>query len=163
MNILCLDMSLNHTGFAVFSDNNLLESGVIEPKRKDKDMIGEERIEFIRNYIESLLVSTEFNTKNKVEVVVIEDYGFGARGRAVFDLGELGGVVKNYFFKLGIKVVKVAPTALKKFVTGSGRSDKNVMLMKIYKKYGKEFLDDNEADAYALGKYYFEVVKNVNR
>ena len=118
----------------------------------------EERISIIKNKVSDII------NKYEIEVVVIEDYSFMSRGRAVFSLGELGGAIKNMIFEKKIPIVKVSPPALKKFITGKGNSDKNVMLMKIYKNYGKEFLDDNIADAFALGKYYFDyVIKQVGK
>jgi Holliday junction resolvasome RuvABC endonuclease subunit len=39
---------------------------------------------------------------------------------------------------------------LKKFITGKGKGDKDMMMMEIYKQYGHEALDNNEADAFGL-------------
>jgi hypothetical protein len=46
----------------------------------------------------------------------------------------------------------VPPTSLKKYVTGTGRADKARMLLAVYKKWGAEFTDHNEADAYGLAR-----------
>jgi crossover junction endodeoxyribonuclease RuvC len=47
----------------------------------------------------------------------------------------------------------VPPTSLKKFVTGRGNAKKNEMLLGVYKQWGVEFSDDNQADAFALEKF----------
>jgi hypothetical protein len=45
----------------------------------------------------------------------------------------------------------IAPTTLKKYVTGKGTGvQKNQMLLNVYKKWGVEFTDDNAADSYGL-------------
>lgn len=47
----------------------------------------------------------------------------------------------------------IAPSTLKKFVTGAGNSKgKNVMLLATYKKWGVEFSNDNLCDAYGLAR-----------
>jgi crossover junction endodeoxyribonuclease RuvC len=55
----------------------------------------------------------------------------------------------------------VAPTALKKFITGKGNAKKELMLMKIFKRYGLEFENNNLADAYALARYGENLIKEV--
>jgi len=44
----------------------------------------------------------------------------------------------------------VAPTMLKKFVTGKGNTKKDLMLLETYKRYNVYFEDDNICDAYGL-------------
>jgi crossover junction endodeoxyribonuclease RuvC len=61
----------------------------------------------------------------------------------------------------------VAPTSLKKYITGKGtKVQKNQILLQVYKKWGVEFTDDNAADSYGLariarGKHDFEYEKEV--
>ena len=43
-------------------------------------------------------------------------------------------------------------TSLKKFLTGKGNAEKNLILMNVYKKYGVECSNDNEADAINIAK-----------
>jgi len=45
------------------------------------------------------------------------------------------------------------PTTLKKFITGKGNAKKELMLLKVYKKWGKEFDNNNICDAYSLAEY----------
>jgi Holliday junction resolvasome RuvABC endonuclease subunit len=51
----------------------------------------------------------------------------------------------------------VAPQTLKKFITGSGKGDKNMILLKAFQKWGKEFTDDHTCDAYGLARIGMEV------
>lgn len=51
----------------------------------------------------------------------------------------------------------VAPTSLKKFLTGKGNAKKEDMKLHVYKRWGKECETNDEADAYSLmmlGRYY---------
>lgn len=89
-----------------------------------------------------------------VDLVAMEGYAFGAKvGRE--QAGELGGTVKlAVHYTLGPdKLLIVPPTALKKFVTGRGNAKKNEMLLGVYKQWGEEFTDDNQADAYSLEQF----------
>jgi len=51
-----------------------------------------------------------------------------------------------------IPFIIVAPTSLKKFITGNGAAKNDVMLMETFKRYGVTILDDNECDAYGLAQ-----------
>ena len=64
--------------------------------------------------------------------------------------------------------LQVSPGSLKKYITGKGNIDKNLILLHTYKKWGIAFDDDNAADSYGLAriaagladtKYEQEVVK----
>jgi hypothetical protein len=61
-----------------------------------------------------------------VSHLVIEDYAMGAKGK-VFHIGENCGLLKHKLWKNGIRFETVTPTALKKFATGKGNSDKCIM------------------------------------
>lgn len=85
----------------------------------------------------------------KIKDVAMEGYAFGSQMSNM--LGELGGMVKMTLKDdFDIYPMIVPPTSLKKYVTGKGNTQKNQMLMHVYKKWGIEFDDDNAADAYAL-------------
>lgn len=88
-----------------------------------------------------------------VDLVVMEGYANAAKfGRE--SAGELGGVVKMAIHDVTSQYpLIVPPTSLKKFVTGKGNAKKNEMLLGVYKRWGVEFGDDNQADAYALEQF----------
>ena len=85
--------------------------------------------------------------------IFIEGYAFGSRGSSVFNLGELGGIYRLLLAHQWGGYYEVPPTSLKKFITGSGNSNKQVMLERAFRKYGvgSEVLrDDNQVDAFGL-------------
>ena len=71
-------------------------------------------------------------------------------------LGELAGVTKTTCHTVlrgrAQYPLRVPPTTLKKFATGRGNAKKAEILLSVYKKWGREILDDNEADAYVLAR-----------
>ena len=75
---------------------------------------------------------------------------------AAIVLGELSATVRlsiyEFFDDERRFPLKVPPMTLKKYAAGKGNAKKQEMLLQIYKRWGLEFLDDNAADAYALGR-----------
>jgi Holliday junction resolvasome RuvABC endonuclease subunit len=69
-----------------------------------------------------------------------------------FDLGELGGVVRLVLHDAGIPFVVVPPTSLKLFVAGNGSADKDQMRTSTLGKWGVDFDQDDECDAYGLAQ-----------
>ena len=59
--------------------------------------------------------------------VAIEGYAFGAVGR-VFQIAENCGLLKYKLWKQGIPYSVPAPTEIKKFATGKGNANKDMML-----------------------------------
>ena len=64
--------------------------------------------------------------RHKVEAVCIEDYAFAGNGR-ITDIAECVGVLKHKLYQLGITVFPFSPSEIKKFATGKGNADKNMM------------------------------------
>ena len=85
-----------------------------------------------------------------------EAYSYGSKGRALFEIGELGGCVKLLVLSRGIPIIAVPPKTLKKFVTGNGNAKKDQMREAVHERWGYWYEDDNEADAHALMQYGYE-------
>lgn len=142
--ILGLDISLSATGWALIQLNgHLLAMGTI----KSKPMVN--RFDRFTHILKNIKAVGNFGS---LSLVVIEGYSFNSFGK-VFDIAELSGIIKFELFKSSIKFVEVPPNTLKKFVTGKGNSDKNIMMQKAYKQWGIEFADDNVCDAFCLARY----------
>ncbi len=141
--ILGLDLSLNHVGWAVLKSDNWA-TGLVLPKEK-----GTARLREIREGIFQVVIT------HKVSRAALEGYAYGRVFRA-HDMGEVGGVVRLELFDNKIPFEIVAPPTLKKFVTGSGRAKKEQMLLKIYKKWGREFDSTDEAEAFAVAMWLQE-------
>lgn len=64
--------------------------------------------------------------KHNVDNVFIEGYAFNAVGR-VFQIAENTGILKYKIWRLGIPCVTVPPTVIKKFATGKGNANKELI------------------------------------
>jgi len=150
-NYVGIDQSLTHFAAAAIrgpedDSENML---VIKPKSK-----GARRLYDIRDELTEWL-STIY-AEEGIDHIVMEGYAFSRQmGHA---LGECGGMIKlalldtfGYENELGYPTI-VTPQQLKMFCGLAGNAQKNLVLKAVFQKWGKDFADDNEADAYALAK-----------
>ena len=88
--------------------------------------------------------------------MAMEGYAHGSKFNRE-KLGELGGIVKLAWYQAsGDDPVIVAPTVLKKYVTGKGTASKADMIKAVNTRWNQQFTDDNVADAYAMAQYLKE-------
>jgi crossover junction endodeoxyribonuclease RuvC len=130
--ILALDLSLTQTGWAIEGD-----SGVIRSRLR-----GWERIDRIRREVMALAAFAD--------LVCIEGYSYGSKGMAVYQIAELGGIIRYSLWMRHILYVEVSPSTLKKFATTKGNCGKDEMIAAAIRKYGFEGCNNNEADAWLL-------------
>lgn len=143
MPVLGFDPSLTSSGFAYQSPETWeVVSGLIKPP-----MRGVERLNYIRDHLRDLC------GRYTPSMIVYEGYSMGSHTGRAFDIGELGGVLKMFAFTNGYPVLLVPPTVLKKFVTGKGNASKEEVILKLYKRFGYEAPQNDEADA--IGLYLF--------
>jgi len=132
--ILALDMSLTHTGYCLNG-----ETGVIASRKRGWDRIAE-------------ITSRVYELTFGVDVVVIEGYSYGSKGQAVYQIAELGGIIRFWLYTRRMLTVEITPSTLKKFATGKGNAPKSAMVAAAVRRFhlpeGHD--DDNEADAYLL-------------
>lgn len=144
MRVVGIDQSYTGFGFSVDGES---KKRSFPASRYPNDV---ERLWQVRQWFREWL---ELQDNAGVDLVVMEGYANAAKfGREM--AGELGGVVKLVTLDvINIPPVVVPPTSLKKFVTGKGNAKKNEMLLGVFKRWGAEFTDDNQADAYSLEKF----------
>ena len=142
MVVLGLDPSLTGTGFSVIDNDKLLFSECYKPKNKT----GPKRL------IEIGCKISEVIDAYKPELICLEGYSFGSRGRALFQIGELGGLIRVLLHKTGIKWLEITPSQVKKFAAGVGNCGKDIIMQQVYKRWGMEFKTSDEADAFVLAK-----------
>ena len=132
--ILALDLSLTGTGWCLNGDG-----GVLRSRLRGWDRIAE-------------ITQAMFAKTFGVDVVVIEGYAYGAKGQAVYQLAELGGIVRFWLYNHHLTTIEVNPTTLKMFATGKGNAGKPQMLLAAQHRFHlpKHIYDDNIVDAYLL-------------
>ena len=90
------------------------------------------------------------------DLIVIEGFSYGSKGRAVFEIAYLGWRIREELERFkerdGIPWIEVPPAQLKKFATGKGTANKGVIMQQVYKRWGFEASDNNIADAFVLAK-----------
>ncbi len=113
---------MTSTGYSVVDNKeNVILSGKIETK-KDKFESEDERINYIVDEIKNIIKKYE----NKIELVGIENQFISSRTATIMVLRKLLGAVCRMVYKeCSIKTVYLAPTTVKKIITGSGRAKKD--------------------------------------
>lgn len=151
MRFLGIDQSLNGTGLCVLTDaGQLVTSATVIPGELHELRDGE-RLMFIKAACLSMLPEVGF--------AALEGYSYGSVGR-VFELGEIGGVIKVLLLEHKIPYVVVPPILLKKFATGTTHATKEAMLAAAIKR-GHDFGDnDDQADAFFLAHVARAYAKN---
>ncbi len=87
------------------------------------------------------------------ELVLLEGYSFGSKGRGTIDRAEFGGILRRGLVRAlspSACIVEVSPKSLKMFGADNGNADKAEMMRVLESVYGRKFRNDDQADAFAL-------------
>lgn len=144
-----LDLSLTGTGVAL-SRADAHSSNISTGLLKGAALRSVERLHWYREKIVENWIKA---APTETTIVAMEGYSFGSRNSQAHSLGELGGVIRLALASRGVPIILVPPGTLKKFVTGKGTATKPEMAVGLFKRWGIEKSDDNEADAAALALY----------
>ncbi len=155
MLIIGIDPSLTSTGIVVLR-NGKVELAETTKNRPDLGTI--ERVKLIREQITNVIenLTDGHGEWQAPDLIVIEGFSYGSKGRSVFDIAYLGWRIREELERLrtedNIPWLEVPPSQLKKFATGQGNANKEIILQQVYKRWGVEFSDNNQADAYVLAQ-----------
>jgi crossover junction endodeoxyribonuclease RuvC len=145
-----LDLSLTKTGYAIVDEDGIvLSSGVIKSKPSGDSPLDETR-RIVRIAEEAVQKIDEFCPGEGPTLVAIEGLAFMAKGTSLVQLAGLNYLIRTLLAQFNWPFLIVMPTTLKKFITGSGKGDKDMIMMSLFKNYGFEAIDNNEADSYGL-------------
>lgn len=147
--IIGLDLSLVGTGVIVLKEGKLDCEQLIKSKPlSDKSYTAEtRRLMKIRDTI------AEIVDAKKPTLAVIEGMAFSIRSTtALTQLSGLNYMTREMLMTKNVPFIIVAPTSLKKFVTGIGNAQKDVMLLETFKRYSISFADQNLCDAHGLAR-----------
>jgi crossover junction endodeoxyribonuclease RuvC len=142
--LLGLDLSLNHTGWCLCETANpgSLAYGVHDLEKSPFNEI--QKMDFVLEWLKPML--------QPGLLVLLENFAFCARGRAMLQLAGLQYLVRHQLFQSRIPFQLITPNQAKKFLTGKHNSDKNVILKEVWKRYQIDVDDDNTADAINFNK-----------
>jgi len=140
---LGIDPSLTNSGLVVVDS----KSAVYLETKLTTSATGIERLFLLeKELIKFLDNSPEF------AFCCIEGPAHHASGKLI-DIGKWLGILHLTLYKRSITYIEVAPSQLKKYISGSGKNTgKETILLDIYKKYSIEFRDSDIADAFVLAK-----------
>jgi len=85
------------------------------------------------------------------KLAVVEGYAYGNHHTLV-TLVEVGTIIRNVLFCLGIKYYEVSPSTLKKWTTGKGNATKDQMALAVKEKWGYNSPSHDIVDAYAMAR-----------
>lgn len=146
-----LDLSYTGTSLVVLDLNGeILKQALI---KTHKDLTTEERILKIENEVSFIPNIVGLN------IVYIEGPSFSSIGSSILQMGALNYYIRIFLLKNKVDFKIIPPPTLKKFVCGTGKAQKDLMLLNVYKKWGVSFDDNNLADAYGLSRMALEEYK----
>jgi Holliday junction resolvasome RuvABC endonuclease subunit len=149
MNIIGIDLSLTGTGVCVLRDGGR-ELRTINTTAKTRT---EDRLITIRRTVAQAL--------SGIDTTIIEGLSYDSVGGAQAERSALHWMVRVDLYQLGVPYVIVTPMSLKKFVCGTAKAEKSMMIREVYRRWNVEAANDNEADAAALAHlglvYYGQV------
>jgi crossover junction endodeoxyribonuclease RuvC len=153
-------------GYSILKEDNgslnLVTTGVVKQgivnkvKPQDHPL---ERAVYVANELKIFINSLmEENPSNEV-VVGIEGYSLNSKF-SLASMVEVGTVVRLMLLELGVETYEIPPTTLKKFITGKGNASKEQVMVAVYKRFGFEAPDNDQADAVGLA-YAMAHLKNI--
>ena len=107
----------------------------------------------------------DYVLKNDKDVYVcVEGYSMGSRQGLVFNIAENGGVLKNKLLHKSFIPLIAPPKTVKKYFTGNGNANKDLMIDTLEKQENIKMLDifpfnkiakplDDIVDSYAIARY----------
>tara|TARA_Y100001972_G_C7633047_1_gene317789 strand:+ start:894 stop:1463 length:570 start_codon:yes stop_codon:yes gene_type:complete len=130
-------------------------------------LTAQERYENIADWVIDTIKSyyPEHIAKITYPLINLEDYSFASKGKT-FHIAENMGLLKYKFYKSDIPFQLIAPSSIKKFATGKGNANKEMMIDAFKEKAGIDLLTELDcgynspasdvADSYFICKYTTE-------
>lgn len=147
-----IDPSYSSTGLIILNE----EAKIIKQETYTVNKKGTNTVWRLEKVKEKLIDPIILMHETEPIKVCMEGPSYSSRGSYVLQMGAL-----NYFIRYWLHTAKIdytvrTPNELKKFVTGKGNCKKDLILLKVFKKWGEEFECDDLADAYGLARYILE-------
>jgi Holliday junction resolvasome RuvABC endonuclease subunit len=141
---LGIDQSLRSSGVAVISGKQDVQFvGTVTPGK----LKGAPRLAAVRQALRDVLAA-----EPDIKYAALEGYAYDVGAGRVFELGEIGAVVKLVLHDAAIPFVVVPPASLKQFVADHGQAKKEQMRQAVLKKWGQDFAQDDICDAFGLAQ-----------
>ena len=138
-NFYGIDLSLTATGFAAAESPGALPflSTIGFKKLSDEARL-------------AAIVDAVLERIRSPRMVAIEGLALGSKTGLSAERCAIHYMIRVSLWESKVPFVVVPPSALKKFVTGSGVGEKSLVIREVYRRWGVEAGDDNQADAAGL-------------
>lgn len=160
--VIGIDASLSKFALAALCpEDNTYRVWLLQPEKAGGPK-GVQRLVLIRRWLDWILHDIRLRCSETLHIA-LEGPSYASVNNAAV-LGELAGTTKLELIESYgvVNIVAyptiVAPGTLKKFITGSGTSDKNLILLAVFRKWAVGLNDDNQADAYGLARLASAIV-----
>ena len=90
------------------------------------------RYEYLKSWVYDKIQECDF--------ILVEGFSFGSKGRAVFDIAEATGIMKQHIWAHNIQIETVPPKTIKKWYTDNGNAGKSDMLHTFKYKTGVDLV-----------------------
>lgn len=126
-------------------------------------------------FLQNAAALKRFIEPDEYTFIALEGYAFGAKGSRIFQIAEATGILmtllmhddKGNLINRGNNLVRVAPPTVKKYATGKGNANKDMMIDSFQEETGHKMVDifqtkkikkpaDDISDSYWLTKYLYE-------
>lgn len=139
-----LDMSLSSTGICIKTGNDIkVETIKSKPDTAENDLA---RLKWI-------VAEVMRRIPKGVSMVCLEDFFVPSSSFQVgsaIKLAMLGTTTRLALYDAGMPFFVVSPNSLKKHILGKGVGKKDLIVREVYKKYGIDVKDSDQADALVL-------------
>lgn len=144
LTVVGLDMSYTATGFCLKRGNDITIETIKTTTKTAPDELAR-----IRHIYSEVMKRIPKDT----DMVCIEDFytpASRAQMGSAIRLVMLGAAMRLALYHAGFKFYIPAASQIKKFATGKGNCDKSIVVREVFKRWGIEAKDDNQADASAM-------------
>ena len=122
-----IDYSLTSPAICVYEDNNIDFYYLGKPSSLHKNLHAEPYPKWeTKEQRHEMLSEWAINIVRGYETF-IEGYAYGATGNAILNIAENMGILKHKMYKIEQTFTTVPPTVIKKFATGKGNANKELM------------------------------------
>jgi Holliday junction resolvasome RuvABC endonuclease subunit len=139
-----LDLSLCSTGFCIKTGNDIrVETIKSKPDDFPNDLA---RLKYI-------VAEVVRRVPKSVSMICLEDFFVPSSSFQVgsaIKIAMLGTAIRLALYDVGMPFFVVSPNSLKKHILGKGAGKKDLIIREVYKKYGMEVKDSDQADALVL-------------
>jgi Holliday junction resolvasome RuvABC endonuclease subunit len=139
-----LDLSLSSTGICLKTGSEIrVETIKSKPDTAENDLA---RLKYI-------VAEIMRRIPKSVSMICVEDFftpGNAQQVGAAIKLAMLGTAMRLALWEAGMPFFVVSPNSLKKYILQTGKGQKSLIIMAVYRRWGFEVKDDNQADGCVL-------------